>query len=608
MLLLIPLLGFLFILSGIRGRRATSNFTVFALLLALADVLLVGWARFKSNQPYKVAYQWINVSPSFSGASQFQVFGIDVSLRADHLALAALTALLLLALAVVFWHRAGGRGEPGPARFHALVLLAVLGGAGVVLSGDLAALTAWWGLAGAATYLLLAHRYGTEAAGRASRLGLALPFIGDVALLCGVAVLYSRFGTNDLDHLTPVTVLRGTYDAGLKTLGVAAVLFVIAAFVRGGLFPFTRWQLGTLDAPPAAVALVQGLWSLLIVILIYRVLPVFYFAGPQPWRVLAYASAVAAVAAAVLALAGNDLRRSVVWAGSAVSALTLLAIGQPGAIGTSLAAALAVCLARPATVLCSWAVAVAMRSGDLADMGGALRRMRMTSLAFLVACIGLSVAIAPKAAARSGWPSVWFFGLGMVLAGFALTRCYALAAHGELRRRRAFEPTRVREVAPLMWWGAWVLAVGGLLLALAGFSTPWVAFLLGGRQPSVAVRTDVLWLAVGLAGPVLGFAIGLGARPPALSLARRAGGWLAGSSAAAAYVYGRFTREPGLRILDAVEHSGFRSGEAALGSALHRASSWAGRGVAAATAVGLVVLVVVVAAVAAGLLAPGIYR
>jgi NADH:ubiquinone oxidoreductase subunit 5 (subunit L)/multisubunit Na+/H+ antiporter MnhA subunit len=575
---------------------------------ALADCLLVGWARLHQDQPYRATYQWINVTPSFSGATQFQVFEIDVSQRADHVALAAIAALLLLALAVVSWHRAAGRGEPGPARFHALILLAVLGGVGVVVSGDLAALTAWWGVAGVATYLLLAHRFGSEATGRASRLGLAVPFIGDVALLCGVAVLYSRFGANDLDRLSPATVLRGTYDAGLKTLGVAAVLFVIAAFVRGGLFPFTRWQVGTLEAPPAAVALVQGLWALLAVVLMYRVLPIFYFGGPQPWRVLAYASAVAAIAAGLLALAGNDLRRSVVWAGSAVSALALLAIGQPGAAGPSLTAALAICLARPATVLCSWAVAVAMRSGDLADMGGALRRMRMTSLAFLVACVALAVAIAPKAAARAGWQSVWFFGVGMVLVGFALTRCYVLAAHGELRRRRAFEPTRVREVVPLMRWAAWLLAAGGLLLALAGFLTPWVAFLIGGRQPSGSVQTDVLWVAIGLVGPALGFAVGLGARAPALRLARRAGGGLAGWTAAGAYLYGRFVREPGLGILEAVENSGFRSGEGALGSALQRASSWAGRGMAATTAVGLVVLVVVVAAVTAGLLAPGIYR
>jgi len=111
----------------------------------------VGWARLHQDQPYRVSYQWINVTPSFNGATQFQVFAIDVSLRADHLALAAIAAILLLALAVVSWHRAAGRGEPGPARFHALILLAVLGGVGTVVSGDLAALTAWWGVAGVAT-------------------------------------------------------------------------------------------------------------------------------------------------------------------------------------------------------------------------------------------------------------------------------------------------------------------------------------------------------------------------------------------------------------------------------------------------------------------------
>jgi len=574
----------------------------------LADILLVGWARYRQATPYRLAYQWMNLAVSFEGATQFQAFGIDISLRVDHLALAVAAAAAVLGLALTVWHRQGGRGEAGPARFHASLLLAVLGSVGVAVSGDLAALTAWWGLAGVATYLLLAHRFGTEAAGRASRLGLALPFLGDLALLCAVAVLYSRFGANDIDRLSQVTVLTKTYDAGLKTLGVAAVLFTIAAFVRGGLFPFTRWQLGTLEAPPAAVALVQGLWPLLGALLIYRALPIFYFGGPQPWRVLAYAAAASAAASGLLALAGNDLRRLVVWGGSAVSALTLLAIGQPDAAGTSLAAALAITMARPAALLCAWALAAAMRSGDLADMGGALRRMRVTSVSLAAACLALSVALAPKAAARAGWQSVWFLGAAMALAGFALTRGYVLAAHGELRRRRAFEPARVRDVAPVMWWPAWLLGFGGLLLALAGFLTPWVAFLVGGRQPSYVVRTDVLWLGVGLAGPVLALLAGLAVRPLALRLAEQGGRGLAIGSAAAVVAYERFVRAPGLGLLEAFEQRGLRAGEGALGTALGRAAGWAGRPVGPGTALGLVALAVAVAALAAGLLAPGIYR
>ena len=594
--------------SGIRGRRATSNFTILVLLVELADALLVGWARYRSSDPYRLGYQWINLAVSFEGATQFQAFGIDVSLRVDHLSLAAVAAITLVALAITFWHRQGGRGEAGPARFHATLLLAVLGGAGVVISGDLAALTAWWGVAGVATYLLLAHRFGTEAAGRVSRLGLTLPFLGDLALLCAVAVLYSRFGANNLDKLSPASVLTQTYDAGLKTLGVAAVLFTIAIFVRGGLFPFTRWQQGTLEAPPAAVAFVQGLWPLLGAVVLWRVLPVFYFGGPQPWRVLAYAAAASAVAAALLALAGNDLRRSLVWGGAAISALVLLAFGQPGAAGTSLAAALAVALARPATLLCGWALVRAMRTNDLVDMGDAWRRMRVTAFSLAVACAGLGLALAPKGAIRASWRSDWILAVTIVLAGFGLMRVYVLVAHSELRRRRAFEPTRVREVAPVMWWPAWLLALGGLLLALAGVLSAWIAFLAGGHQPGAVLQTDVLWLLIGLAGPGLALAAGFAARPMSLSLPARAGVWLAAAGAAGSLLYARYVRTPGLGIVEAFEQRGLRSGEGALGSALGRAEAWAARPVSAATALGLVLLVVVAAALLAGLLAPGIYR
>ena len=87
-MLLLPFLLFVILVTGVRGRRATSNVTLFALALSLVDVGLVTWARAGTGATYRTAYQWINVPTAFTGAQAFQGFGIDISIRVDHAALA----------------------------------------------------------------------------------------------------------------------------------------------------------------------------------------------------------------------------------------------------------------------------------------------------------------------------------------------------------------------------------------------------------------------------------------------------------------------------------------------------------------------------------------
>src|SRR5205807_9278867 len=67
LILLAPLFGFVVVLTGVRGRRAASNVTILTALVMLAATLLVGWARFRQNTPYRIAYQWINEPVSFTG-------------------------------------------------------------------------------------------------------------------------------------------------------------------------------------------------------------------------------------------------------------------------------------------------------------------------------------------------------------------------------------------------------------------------------------------------------------------------------------------------------------------------------------------------------------
>ncbi len=195
LLLLAPFASFALALSSIRTRRSASAMAMFGTVVTLLLTLLVGWGLTRRSTPFVATYQYINMSVAFSGPTNFQSFTVQLILHADHLTVVALLAIETVMIAAIGWHSVMGRSEPGPARFHAVITALLFACSGMLLSWDLAELFAFWALGGAMTYLLLAHRWGLDEAARRARVALALPFLTDLAFLCGIAWLYSRYGT-----------------------------------------------------------------------------------------------------------------------------------------------------------------------------------------------------------------------------------------------------------------------------------------------------------------------------------------------------------------------------------------------------------------------------
>lgn len=605
-LLIIPLAGLVLILVLIRGRRAAANLGLFTVVLALLDVLLVSWARFGAGSAYTSAFQWLNVPVSFSGAQQFQGFGVDLSFFIDHYALAAVVVLLLVFLACLTWHRVAGRNEPGPVRYQVMAMGLLLGAVGVVVSGDLIEQVAFWLVSGASTAMLLSHRWGTEAQGRASRLAIALPFLGDVALFAAAGLLYSRFGQTSMAKIAPV--LHSTPGVGLKTLTTVAVLVVVAVVVRAALWPFTAWQTGTLEQPSSLVALVVGAWSVLAGVVLLRYLPVVGFggAGPQAQRVAAYALAVAAVAGPLLSLLSVDLRRILVLASSGALALTLLGLTYQTAAIAPLAftGLLAVAAGRTGLLLAGGTLVSALRTVDLRLMGGGWERLRVTTVGLLAS--GAAVAFGACAAAGARGSSLaWVaFAAGLLVTAVACFRPLFVAGFGELARRRAFEPSRVRDAPSPVSGAALGIAALGVAALVLSFVGAWLGFLERGRH-GVGLGADAAWLVPPAAGIGLSAAAFLTRSQVAVTgLGRLGESYLVGWGTVRA-LYVRFMARPGLQIVRGVEAVGLPALESGVGRALSSAGVLAGRSIP--WLAGLVVLAVVLA-VLFGLLSPGVLR
>jgi NADH:ubiquinone oxidoreductase subunit 5 (subunit L)/multisubunit Na+/H+ antiporter MnhA subunit len=368
-------------------------------------------------------------------------------------------------------------------------------------------------------------------------------------------------------------------------------------------------------APPAASAVAQAVWPVLAIVVLYRLMPIVVASNTQTMQGLLIGCGVAAIAAPVLALVGNEPRRIFALLGAGATAIGAAVVihgfqanGATFAIA-GVAAVLAVAPARAAGVIAVSAIAAAMRTDDLAEMGDAWTRMRVTALAVAVATLVLGLgalgALAFGVSSRSKLGLALGEAVLLIAAGGA--RVFLAVALGPLRRRRAFEPDRVREApSQSLAWPCW-LALGGAILLVASLIHGWLDFLDGNKHPTPSVGAYVLWVVVALIGfglPVLAY---LRDKDGALLVSAWAGAWLRRLSYATSSSFQRFIAAPVTEIAVRVGERWIPVGDAEVGGAVDTTGRLIVAG-ARLPVLPLVVVAAVILTVVVGLVAPGVFR
>ena len=602
MILVAPLIVFVMIALGVRGRRASSNLAFFAPLLALAGVLLAGAAELRKNTPLDASYEWLNIATAFSGATQFQNYVADIGIRVSHLTTLLMLCAIAISFAILVWSRAGARGEPSPARYYGLLTLLFAAAIGVIVSTDLSELYVFWGTGAVATYLLLSNTWSDEASTLAARLALAIPILTDLALLAGIALLYSKYGQLKIDQLIPQLVSLGSWP---KTIETATVLIFIGAAGRLGLFPFQGWLTGAATTSTGAQAAVQGFWSLMVAGLLFKMMPIFLSAHSVPVLTMAVTAEVSAIALPLLGLATLDARRAVTASGIALSSLAVLAFATPGAVAPAAILLAATGLARTAAVLATGTLVAGMRTPLLSGMGEGLRRMRLSVLALPLAAIGLVAGVGQVAGGSLRWYWTLAYGLGLGLGVLGLLRVYFLSGHSLLPRRRGFDPNRVRQAPASMTYPSLALAGLAVILSIGLFSYRFLNYAdhLSHHRTTTAVLLG--WLAVPLAGAVLAALLFLLARPAGVGLTSgAAAAWAAGYGWSRTAVR-RLVVEPGLELVEVTEDRGLAGGESSFGKLVEDSARLLRSPL---PILSILIGVAVLAVVVASLVTPGIYR
>ncbi len=426
-------------------------------------------------------------------------------------------------------------------------------------------------------------------------------------------MLYSRYGRQNLNDLVPL--LHATPGWTVRQLVVASVLIFIGITGRMALWPLQSWVTGTVTtAPPAASAIIQAAWPVLGIAVLYRMLPIIQASSQQAMRDLVIACGVSAVVASLLSLIAMEPRRALALAGSGVAAvgaaITIHGFQFPAftfAVA-GVACVLAVAPARAAGMLAAAAITNSMRSDDLRELGDAWRRMRASAAVLLLVSIAFGAvtvgALALAVDSRSRFGVV--LGEAVFLAVLAAYRIFMSVSFGPLRRRRAFDPDRVRDAPPNVVGFPYWLVLIAIVLGAATLITGWLGFLDGKTHHAAKLPAYEIWALVALFGVVAGTLTFSWSKDGALG----ASGWVSALVDAlilrTAAGLDRFIIGPAARIADRTGDLIFLS-DAAVGRA-SLATGMAASASARAPVLPVLLVMTVLLGVLVVLLSPGVLR
>jgi NADH-quinone oxidoreductase subunit L len=434
-----------------------------------------------------VGWPWIDVGS----------LNVSVALRIDAMTAVMLSTVTFVSMLVAIFSSAYMHGDRGYARYFAAVSLFVFSMCLLVLADNLLVLFAGWEGVGLCSYLLIGFWYEKPAAAAAARKAFVVNRIGDFAMLIGLFLIWTSFGTLDLPTILSAEAIErvaaGTYGPldGHDLLVTICLLLFGGAVGKSAQFPLMVWLPDAMEGPTPVSALIHAATMVTAgVYLVARCTPLFVMA-PEAQVVVGLTGGFTALLAALIALTQNDLKKVLAYSTVSQLGYMFLALGA-GAAGEAAATAAVVAAMfhlvthaffKALLFLGAGSVMHAMNGEiDVRGFGGLRRELPWTHWTFLVGIAALAgapllagfwskdeILVALKTAGSEGSWSAFFFPLYILaivtaaLTAFYSFRVYFLTFWGDARY--SHERVHPHEAPPAMTGPLVVLAV---LAALAG--------------------------------------------------------------------------------------------------------------------------------------------
>ncbi|HUF58869.1 MAG TPA: NADH-quinone oxidoreductase subunit L [Actinomycetota bacterium] len=405
-------------------------------------------------------YEWISVG-RFSG-------GVD--LRLDVLSATMILVITGVGFLIHVYAIGYMEGDPRYGRFFSYLNLFVFFMLLLVLADNYLLLYVGWEGVGLCSYLLIGFWFEKPENATAAKKAFVTTRIGDTAMLIGLALIVSKFGTLDFDAVLGApgdTIAKGTATA------ISLLLFA-GAIGKSAQVPLHVWLPDAMAGPTPVSALIHAATMVTAgVYLVVRSAPLFELSGVALTVVL-IVGLVTALFAATCALAQDDIKRVLAYSTISQLGFMFMAAGMRFYTG-AMFMLVAHAFYKALMFLGAGSVMHGMHEEtDLQRMGGLIRRMPITGWTFVIGALALA-GIWPLAgffakdqileiANHTGRTWIYLLGtLGALLSALYIGRLVFLAFFGA---PRSDEARHAHESPPVMTVPLVILAAGAVLAGL----------------------------------------------------------------------------------------------------------------------------------------------
>jgi len=397
-------------------------------------------------------------------------FSVGADLRLDVLSATMILVVTGVGFLIHVYAIGYMEGDPRYGRFFAYLNLFVFFMLLLVLGQNYGLLYVGWEGVGLCSYLLIGFWFEKTENATAAKKAFITTRIGDTAMLVGLALMVSKFGTLDFDAILGAP--GGTITVGTAT-AISLLLFA-GAIGKSAQVPLHVWLPDAMAGPTPVSALIHAATMVTAgVYLVVRSAPLFELSGVALTVVLVV-GLVTALFAATCAMAQDDIKRVLAYSTVSQLGFMFVAAGMRFYTG-AMFMLVAHAFYKALMFLGAGSVMHGMHEEtDLQRMGGLLRRMPITGWTFVIGALALA-GIWPLAgffakdqileiANHTGRAWVYVLGtLGALFSALYIGRLLFLAFFGAPRNEEA---EHAHESPPVMTVPLVVLAVGAVVTGL----------------------------------------------------------------------------------------------------------------------------------------------
>lgn len=311
-ILLLPLFAFFFLIFF--GRRINKyrgiTATVFMFINLVMSIVVV--CNTWEAAEFHAQWEWFNLGENIP---------FTLGIQLDNLSAFMLIVVTGVSFLVHLFSIEYIRGDRHFEKYFAYLGLFTFSMLGIILSDNLLAIFVFWELVGLSSYLLIGFYFQKEEAVYANKKAFITNRIGDVGFLIGMLVLWSQFGTLDLNSLE---AQLPAFSGEVWLLSLAGFGLLCGAIGKSAQFPLQVWLPNAMEGPTPVSALIHA--ATMVAAGIYLIARTYFILQPDVLTTIAFIGGITAFIGAVTALAQTDIKR--VLAFSTISQLGYMMMGM----------------------------------------------------------------------------------------------------------------------------------------------------------------------------------------------------------------------------------------------------------------------------------------